>query len=75
MGRVEVSSPPETRVDEVLTLDEAAAVLKLSPAAVRQRAEHGDLRARRFGTEWRFSKLAVFTWLSAGDKPKARRGR
>jgi excisionase family DNA binding protein len=75
MGRVEVSSTAETRGDEVLTLDEVASVLKLSADAVRQRAENGDLPARRFGSEWRFSKLAVLAWLAGGDKPKGGRGR
>ena len=75
MGRVEVSSTPETRDDEVLTLDEVALLLKLSPDAVRARAEAGDLPARRFGQDWRVSRLAVLTWLADGDKPKGKRGR
>jgi excisionase family DNA binding protein len=73
LGRVEVSSAAETREDEVLTLDEVASVMKLPAAAVRQRAEEGDLPARRFGSEWRFSKRAVLSWLADGDKPKGRR--
>jgi excisionase family DNA binding protein len=75
VGRVEVSRTPETRDDDVFTLDEVAALLKLPPPAVRQRCEDGDLPARRFGAEWRFSKLAVLSSVSAGDRPKARRGR
>src|SRR5688572_30543908 len=73
MGRVEVSSTPETRDDEVLTLDEVAALLKLSPAAVRTRAEQGDLPARRFADEWRFSRLAVLAWLASRDAQRPRR--
>lgn len=73
MGRVEVSNVVDTRADEVLTLDEVASVLKLPSAAVRERAEDGDLPARRFGNEWRFSKLAVLSWLADGDKPRTRR--
>jgi hypothetical protein len=42
---------------------------------VRQRAEDGDLPARRFGSEWRFSKLAVLSWLADGDTPRGRRRR
>ena len=66
MGRVEVATAADSRADEVLTLDEVASVLK-------QRAEDGDLPARRFGSEWRFSKLAVLSWLGDGDKPRGRR--
>jgi excisionase family DNA binding protein len=73
MGRVEVSSAVDTRADEVLTLDEVASVVKLPSAAIRQRAEDGDLPAHRFGNEWRFSRLAVLSSLADGDKPRGRR--
>jgi excisionase family DNA binding protein len=73
LGRVEVATAVDNRIDEVLTLDEVASVLKLPAAAVRQRVEEGDLPARRFGDEWRFSKFAVLAWLAGGDKPRGRR--
>jgi excisionase family DNA binding protein len=74
MGRVEISAAPDTREDEVLTLDEVATLLKLPPDAIRARAEQGDLPGRCFGGEWRFSRLAVLAWLADGD-PQARRKR
>jgi excisionase family DNA binding protein len=67
MGRVEVANFAEVRADDVLTLDEVAAFLKLSPDVIRARAEEGDLPGRRFGTEWRFARAAVLAWLSEGD--------
>jgi excisionase family DNA binding protein len=73
VGRVEVSNTPEVRSDEVLTLEEAAALLKLPPDAVRSRADDGDLPGRRFGEEWRFSRMAVLAWLADGDPKKRRR--
>jgi excisionase family DNA binding protein len=56
-----------------LTLDEAAALLKLPIDAVRTRAEGGDVPARRFGREWRFARSAVRAWLAAGE-PNERNG-
>lgn len=67
VGRVEVTSGGDMRADEVLTLEEVAAFLKLSPDAVRSRAEQGDLPGRRFGREWRFARMAVLAWLADGD--------
>ena len=67
MGRVEVSSTREMPRDEVLTLPEVAALLRLEPDAIQTRAERGDLPGRRFGDAWRFSKLAVLAWLADGD--------
>jgi len=67
VGRVEVAGGSDTRADEVLTLEEVAAFLKLSPDAVRSRAEQGELPGRRFGEEWRFARIAVLAWLADGD--------
>ncbi len=73
VGRVEVTNTPEARSDEVLTLEEAAALLKVAADAVRSRAEEGDLPGRRLGNEWRFARMAVLAWLADGDTQKRRR--
>jgi excisionase family DNA binding protein len=73
VGRVEVANAPGARADEVLTLEEAATLLKLPADAVRLRAEEGDLPGRRFGKEWRFARMAVLAWLAEGDPQKKRR--
>jgi excisionase family DNA binding protein len=73
LGRVEVTQTPTAIVEEVLTLEEAAALLKLPADIVRTRAEEGDLPGRRFGTEWRFARVAVLAWLADGDPQKRRR--
>jgi excisionase family DNA binding protein len=72
VGRVEVTHTPVVLTDEVLTLDEAAALLKLPADTVRSRAEEGDLPGRRFGTEWRFARIAVLAWLADGEPQKRR---
>jgi excisionase family DNA binding protein len=69
VGRVETIGPRDRPVDEVLTLQEVAAFLRLSEDAVRSRAEEGDLPGRRFGKEWRFALTAILTWLADGDTP------
>ena len=69
VGRVEVSNTPEVG-DEVLTLEEVARLLKVPAAAVRARAEEGELPGRRFGKEWRFARMAVLAWLADGDAEK-----
>jgi excisionase family DNA binding protein len=73
VGRVEVTNTPDARTDEVLTLEEAAALLKVPADAVRSRAEEGDLPGRRFGKEWRLARMAVLRWLADGDTQKRRR--
>ena len=49
---------------EVLTLDEAAAYLRLPEADVLRLVEEQALPGRRLGNEWRFLKAAIQRWLS-----------
>ena len=56
--------PAET---PVLTVDEAAELLRVEPAAVLELAEAGELPGRRVGGEWRFARAAVLTWLGAAE--------
>jgi excisionase family DNA binding protein len=58
-----------------LTLDEAAALLKLPADPVRASAEEGDLPGRRLGNEWRFARSAVLAWLADGEPNKRNRNR
>ncbi len=65
VGHIELAE--DVRREEVLTLEEAADLLRLAADAVRARASHGDLPGRQFGGEWRFSRAALLSWL-AGDE-------
>src|ERR1700722_2764279 len=51
-------------VEDVMTLAEAAAYLKLSEADVRRLVDEQGLPAQRVGNEWRFLKAAIQQWLS-----------
>jgi excisionase family DNA binding protein len=57
---------------EVLTLQEAAAMLRVGTAALQATAETGSLPGRCIGDQWRFSRAALLTWLGAnpnGEHP------
>ena len=66
VGRVEVANSPDVTGDDVLTLEEAATLFKLSPEAIQTAVESGHLPGRRFGKDWRFSRSALLTWLGRG---------
>jgi excisionase family DNA binding protein len=53
---------------EVLTLEDAARLLRAEPGDVLALIEAGDLPARRLGQDWRLSRTAVLAWLR-GDGP------
>jgi excisionase family DNA binding protein len=48
---------------EVLTLEQAAALLQSTDDAVRELAESGELPRCEVGGEWRFSRAAILGWL------------
>lgn len=61
VGRAELREDPP----EVLTLEEAAALLRVDPGAMTEAVERGELPARRIGGQWRFSRTALLAWLGS----------
>jgi excisionase family DNA binding protein len=55
----------------VLTLEEAAAYLRLSPETVARQVSQGEIPGRQVGTEWRFLQSALDEWLSTRDTRQA----
>jgi excisionase family DNA binding protein len=47
----------------VLTLKEAATILRVHPVTLRKRAVEWRVPHRRLGAEWRFSKKVLTHWL------------
>ncbi|MGO9791718.1 MAG: helix-turn-helix domain-containing protein [Solirubrobacteraceae bacterium] len=59
VGRVALREDPPA----VLTLEEAAALLRVDSAALHEIAEHAEIPCRQIGNEWRFSRDALLAWL------------
>jgi excisionase family DNA binding protein len=55
----------------VLTLEEAAAYLRLPPETVARQNSQGEIPGRQVGTEWRFLQSALDEWLSMRDSRRA----
>src|SRR4051812_47995339 len=55
-------------VEEVLTPDEAAEVLRSDAATVIAMAEDGTLPGRKVGDEWRFARSALMRWLGSEEE-------
>lgn len=53
---------PESQA--VLTLKEAARLLRINPAEVVRLATQGHLPGRQIGIHWRFSRAALLDWLT-----------
>jgi hypothetical protein len=67
VGHIEIIEDRDAQ--EVLTLHEAAGLLRLPVEAVLARARAGELPGRAFADEWRFARSALFAWLAEGDRP------
>jgi excisionase family DNA binding protein len=54
---------------DVLTLADAAELLRIDEQTVANAAERGELPGRKLGGEWRFARSAVLRWLAgAGEE-------
>ena len=52
--------------DEILTIDELAAYLKISKSTLYKLAVNGKLPGQKIGKRWRFHKDAIDTWVTHG---------
>jgi excisionase family DNA binding protein len=68
VGHIELAQGGD---EEVLTLEEAAALLRLPVETLRATAVAGELPGRGFGEEWRFSRSALLTWLAGEEVPRS----
>lgn len=51
---------------DVLTLDEAAAYLRVHPRTLRTKASAGTIPGAKIGKVWRFHRGQLETWLMEG---------
>ncbi len=49
--------------DEMLTIDEVAAYLKLKPQTIYKWAQKGKIPGAKFGKEWRFRRSTIEDWI------------
>lgn len=53
----------EEKVNRIMTTEEAAEYLRLTPATVRKFAQSGEIPAAKLGREWRFDKELLEEWF------------
>lgn len=63
-GAGHVASKKEPHPD-VLSLEEAATLLRVEADDIKEMAEAGELPGRKLGSQWRFSRTALMNWLQA----------
>lgn len=63
------------RAPEVLTLEEAAAILRVTEEQLRTQAQAGGMPARCLGGQWRFARSALHQWLAGSTAPRTEQDR
>ncbi|MHB1155875.1 MAG: helix-turn-helix domain-containing protein [Phycisphaerales bacterium] len=58
-----------TKREEIMTMDELAAYLKISKSTLYKLATEDKLPGHKIGKRWRFHKDAVDEWVKRGIKP------
>jgi excisionase family DNA binding protein len=69
MSLSESQSGSDVRWQEVLTLGEAAAYLRVSEEQLAELADRDGVPARKVGGEWRFLRRALDDWLRYTGSP------
>lgn len=64
----------ETEGREVLTIDEAAALLGVSVKTFNKVLHSENIPGRKIGREWKFSRQALIEWIGAGRSDDFCRG-
>lgn len=62
----EASEPLQN--DEVLNLEETAALLRISRPTLLELAHRREIPARQAGKVWRFHRPTVLGWLAGNDR-------
>ena len=65
------------RSDEIMTIDDLAAYLKISKSTLYKLVQAGRLPGQKVGKRWRFHKAVVDEWLgnsASGTRPPPRVG-
>jgi excisionase family DNA binding protein len=57
----------QAAIPDILTLEEAAAYLRLPAETIARQAAHGQIPGRRIEDTWRFLKAAIDDWLRSQD--------
>lgn len=66
----------DNRIDEILTIDEAAGLLRIPRSSVYKLAQEGRIPAQKVGRHWRFHRTTLLRWVAGdanfeGKKPDA----
>jgi excisionase family DNA binding protein len=56
----------ENAQSEILTVDEAAAFLKIPRSSVYKLAQQGKIPAQKVGRHWRFHRGTLVKWIAGG---------
>lgn len=62
------------QVDKILTVDEAAAVLRVSGAVVRALLRSGQLKGRKVGRDWRVLESNIESYMREEPQQELERG-
>jgi excisionase family DNA binding protein len=58
----------DNRIDDILTVDGAADLLKIPRSSVYKLAQQGRIPAKKVGRHWRFHRVTLVDWI-AGKNP------
>lgn len=59
--------------DKWLTIDDLAAYLKMGRTKLYTMAQRGEIPGNKVGSQWRFDREEIDTWIKSGEAAKPER--
>jgi len=60
----------DNKINDILTIDEAAELLKIPRSSVYKLAQQGKIPAQKVGRHWRFHRGTLVMWIAGELNPK-----
>ena len=60
----------QNQLDDILTIEEAAKLLKVPRSSIYKLAQEGKIPAHKVGRHWRFHRGTLVMWIAGEMKPK-----
>lgn len=57
----------DNKIFDILTIDEAAELLRIPRSSVYKLAQEGKIPAQKVGRHWRFYRPTLLHWVAAGQ--------
>jgi excisionase family DNA binding protein len=65
----------ENKINDILTIDEAADLLRIPRSSVYKLAQQGKIPSQKVGRHWRFHRATLLNWIAGQTSFEAKKSK